>query len=99
MKYLSLTRWRAKVRIGAEFQFHQIPGAAVFIAEVEGIRQHFEQSLSSSRVVTFLMQGLPQCARVINDLLKMQVRLLFLFRIERSTIYGDRKLQIAVLGL
>ena len=29
----------------------------------------------------------------------MQVRLLFLFRSERSTIYGDRKLQIAVLCL
>ena len=82
----------------AELQFHQIPRAVVFIAEVEGIRQHFEQALSPSSVGILLTQGPPQCARLVNELLNMQIRLLFLFCSERSTIYGDRKLQIAVLG-
>src|SRR6266496_1964098 len=94
---MSLARGRSKARIGRKFQFYQIL-TSIFVAEGEGIRQHFKQALSSGSVGTLLTQRLPQDAGILNELLNMQVRLLFLFRGKRSAIYGDRKLQIAVLS-
>src|ERR1700730_17686153 len=92
VKYLSVTRWRSEVRIGAEFHFHQVPGAGAVVAEVEGIRQQLEEGVGASSVFILLSQGPSQCIRVVDELLKVQACLLLLFRSERSAIYGNRKL-------
>src|ERR1700730_2483171 len=87
VKYLSVTRWRPEVRIGAEFHFHQVPGTRTVVAEDEGIGQQLEQVLSASSVFILLSQGPSQCIGVVDQLLKVQARLLLLFRSERSAIY------------
>src|SRR5260370_40097353 len=80
VKYLSVTRWRPEVRIGAEFHFHQVPGAGAVVAEDEGIRQQLEQVLSASSVFILLSTGPSQCIRVVDDLLKAQDRLVLRVR-------------------
>src|ERR1700746_3723651 len=92
VKYVSLTSWRAKMRVGAEFQFHLISGAAG-IAEVESIGQQLKQALSPGSVFILLFQGLSQRGRVVDKPLEVQF---FLFCSERLAIYANWEFQIAV---
>src|SRR5712691_2914046 len=99
VKYLGLARGWPKPRVGCELQFHHLCGTFVLIAEVEGLWQQFKHVLTASGVFVFLPQGPSERARIVNEFLQTQVRLLFLLRREWGAIHRGGHLQIAIFRL